>query len=35
LQYLSFAYIASAIAGVAIVSLAVWGIGKLLTRKDD
>ena len=35
LQYLSFAYIASAIAGIAIIILAVLGIGKLLARKDD
>jgi hypothetical protein len=35
LPHLSVAYIASAIAGIAIIILAVWGIGKLLTRKDD
>ena len=35
LQYLSFAYIVSAIAGIAIIILAVWGIGKLLAKKDD
>jgi len=35
LQYLSFAYIVSAIVGIGIITLVVWGIGKLLTRKDD
>jgi hypothetical protein len=35
LQYLSVAYIVSAIVGIGIIILVVMGIGKLLTRKDD
>ena len=35
LPYLSFAYIVSAIVGIGIITLVVWGIGKLLTSKDD
>jgi cobalt/nickel transport protein len=35
LHYLSFAYIVSAVAGIAVIILAVWGIGKLLAKKDD
>jgi cobalt/nickel transport protein len=35
LQYLSVAYIVSAIVGIGVTILVVMGIGKLLTRKDD
>jgi len=35
LQYLSFAFIVSAILGIGIIILVVFGIGKLLARKDD
>jgi cobalt/nickel transport protein len=35
LQYLSFAYIVSAIVGIGIIILVVLWIGKLLTNKDD
>lgn len=35
LQYLNFAYIVSAIVGILIIILVVFGIGKLLAKKDD
>jgi hypothetical protein len=35
LHYLSFAYIVSAIVGILIIILVVFGIGKLLAKKDD
>jgi cobalt/nickel transport protein len=35
LPYLSLAYVVSALAGVAIVVVAAWLIGKTLSRKDD
>ena len=35
LQYLSFAYIVSAVLGIGISILAVFVIGKLLTRNND
>ncbi|MBN1548542.1 MAG: hypothetical protein JW902_17975 [Syntrophaceae bacterium] len=35
LQYLSFAYIVSAIVGIGISIFAVYVIGKYLTRKND
>ena len=35
LSHLSFAYIISAIVGIAIISAAAWLIGKLLAKKGD
>ena len=35
LSHLSFAYIISAVVGIAIVSVAAWLIGKTLARKGD
>ena len=35
LSHLSFAYIISAIVGIALVSIAAWFIGKTLARKGD
>ena len=35
LSHLSFAYIISAILGIAIISAAAWFIGKMLTKRDD
>ena len=34
LSHLSFAYIISAIMGIAIISVAAWLIGKMLAKKD-
>ena len=31
----SFAYIMSALAGIGIVVIVAWGVGRLLARKDD
>ena len=35
LTHLSFAYIVSAILGVALIALATWAIGKCLARKGE
>ena len=35
LSHLSFAYIISAVVGIAIVSVAAWLIGKTLAKKGD
>jgi hypothetical protein len=35
LARLSFAYIISALAGIAVISLTAWLVGKLLVKKDD
>ncbi|MFA5393979.1 MAG: PDGLE domain-containing protein [Candidatus Ratteibacteria bacterium] len=35
LPHLSFAYIISAVLGIAIISVAAWFIGKVLTKKGD
>jgi hypothetical protein len=35
LPHLSFAYVISALAGIAVISAAAWLIGKMLAKKDD